>query len=68
MKTPPAMAAQALLDALRDLLAVTPARAPGAGLLVGAEERHRAAIDAARAAIDAARAQQEHKSGVNHDL
>lgn len=53
---------------LRALLAVTPAKAPGAGLVVGAEEKHRAAIDAARAAIDAARTQQEDKSGANHDL
>jgi hypothetical protein len=44
-------AAPELLGALRALLSVAPARAPAAGLLVGAEEKHSAAIKAARAAI-----------------
>ena len=40
-----------LLDALRELLAVAPSTPPAAGLIVGIEQRHRAALDAARAAI-----------------
>lgn len=40
-----------LLAALRELLAVAPAKPPGAGIIVGIEDRHRAAINAARAAI-----------------
>jgi hypothetical protein len=41
------------LKALQDLYAVTPHKAPGAGLIVGAEEKHRAAIEQAKAAIKA---------------
>lgn len=44
-------AAPELLEALRALLSVAPASAPAAGLLVGIEEKHSAAIKAARAAI-----------------
>lgn len=44
-------AAGEMLAALRELLAVTPAKAPAADVLVGIEDRHRAAINAARAAI-----------------
>lgn len=39
-----------LRESLRGLLAVTSSRAPGAGLIAGAEERHAAAIKQARAA------------------
>jgi hypothetical protein len=44
-------AAPELLDALRELLSLAPAVAPAAGLIVGIENRHRLALDAARAAI-----------------
>ena len=44
-------AAPDMLAALQELLAVTPAVAPAAGMLAGIVERHRAAIDGARAAI-----------------
>ena len=44
-------AAPCLLAALKALIAVAPAKAPGAGLIVGIEEKHKAAIAAARAAI-----------------
>jgi hypothetical protein len=44
-------AAPDLLAALKALLAVAPAKAPAAGLIVGIEEQHAAAIAAARAAI-----------------
>ena len=40
-----------LLDALIALLGVAPSKAPGAGLIVGAEEKHANALQAARAAI-----------------
>ena len=40
-----------LLAALKALIAVAPAKAPAAGLIVGIEEKHKAAIAAARAAI-----------------
>ena len=40
-----------LLDALENLLAVAPAKAPAAGLLVGIEDRHAKAIKAASDAI-----------------
>lgn len=46
-----------LVAALELLLAVAPAKAPGAGLLVGAEARHGAAIAKARAALAKARGQ-----------
>lgn len=44
-------AAPDLLDALKMLLAVAPAKAPAAGLIVGIEAKHADAIKAARAAI-----------------
>lgn len=44
-------AAPELLDALIALLGVAPSKAPGAGLIVGAEEKHANALQAARAAI-----------------
>ncbi len=44
-------AAPELLDALIALLSVAPSKAPGAGLIVGAEEKHANALQAARAAI-----------------
>ncbi len=44
-------AAPELLDALIALLNVAPSKAPGAGLIVGAEEKHANALQAARAAI-----------------
>ena len=44
-------AAPELLDALVALLGVAPSKAPGAGLIVGAEEKHANALQAARAAI-----------------
>jgi len=44
-------AAPDLLEALRELLAVAPAVAPAAGIIVGIEDRHRRAIAAAKAAI-----------------
>ncbi len=44
-------AAPELLDALIALLGVAPSKAPGAGLIVGAEEKHANALHAARAAI-----------------
>lgn len=44
--------AQRLRESLRGLLAVTSSRAPGAGLIAGAEERHAAAIKQARAALE----------------
>ena len=44
-------AAPKLLDALIALLGVAPSKAPGAGLIVGAEEKHANALQAARAAI-----------------
>ena len=44
-------AAPELLDALIALLCVAPSKAPGAGLIVGAEEKHANALQAARAAI-----------------
>ena len=43
-----------LRAALRELLAVAPAKAPAAGLIVGIEARHAAAIKAARAALSSA--------------
>ena len=43
-------AAPELLDALIALLGVAPSKAPGAGLIVGAEEKHANALQAARAA------------------
>ena len=47
-------AAPELLDALIALLGVAPSKAPGAGLIVGAEEKHANALQAARAAINKA--------------
>lgn len=44
-------AAPELLDALIALLGVAPSKAPGAGLIVEAEEKHANALQAARAAI-----------------
>ncbi len=44
-------AAPEMLDALIALLIVAPSKAPGAGLIVGAEEKHANALQAARAAI-----------------
>jgi hypothetical protein len=44
-------AAPELLEALIALLGVAPSKAPGAGLIVGAEEKHANALQAARAAI-----------------
>lgn len=44
-------AAPDLLEALKGLLAVAPSKAPAAGLIVGIEEKHKAAIAGARAAI-----------------
>jgi hypothetical protein len=44
-------AAPDLLAALKALLAVAPPKAPGAGVIVGSEEKHKAAIAAARAAV-----------------
>jgi hypothetical protein len=40
-----------LLEALKEVLAMAPAKAPGAGLIEGIEVRRAAAIAAARAAI-----------------
>lgn len=50
MSKPPS-AEHDLLAALKALLAVTPSKAPAAGLIVGIEEKHKAAIAAARAAV-----------------
>ena len=47
-------AAPELLEALIALLGVAPSKAPGAGLIVGAEEKHANALQAARAAINKA--------------
>lgn len=44
--------AQRLRESLRGLLAVTSSKAPGTGLIVGAEDRHAAAIKQARAALE----------------
>jgi hypothetical protein len=44
-------AAPDLLEALKSLLAVAPSKAPAAGLIVGIEEKHKAAIADSRAAI-----------------
>jgi hypothetical protein len=41
-----------LRESLRGLLTVTSSKAPGAGLIAGAEERHAAAIKQARAALE----------------
>lgn len=41
-----------LRESLRGLLAVTSSKAPGTGLIVGAEDRHAAAIKQARAALE----------------
>jgi len=41
----------ASLAALRELYAVAPSTPPAAGLIVGIEDRHRAAIAAARAVL-----------------
>lgn len=43
---------QRLRESLRGLLAVTSSKAPGTGLIVGAEDRHAAAIKQARAALE----------------
>lgn len=43
-----------LLAALKEMLRLAPAKAPGAGVLAGIEERHSAAITAARSAIASA--------------
>ena len=45
------LASRELLQALENLLAVAPAKAPAAGLLVGIEDRHAKAIKAASDAI-----------------
>lgn len=44
-------AAPDLLEALEEMLAVAPSRAPAAGVIVGIEDRHANAISKARAAI-----------------
>ncbi len=44
--------AQRLRESLRGLLAVTSSKAPGTGLIVGAEDRHAAAIKQAREALE----------------
>jgi hypothetical protein len=44
-----------LLAALRELLAVIPAKAPAAGQIVGIEERYAAAVAAAREAVERAK-------------
>lgn len=46
------IAGMAQRESLRGLLAVTSSKAPGTGLIVGAEDRHAAAIKQARAALE----------------
>ena len=42
-----------MAKALASLYSVAPSKAPGAGLIVGAEAKHSAALDSSRAAIAA---------------